>query len=72
MILEEVARRPTDCGRELFHVRGYRLHARGDDPLGPVRSRLGHLQQAGRADIENRPKERKGAFEADGFCSHRF
>jgi hypothetical protein len=57
-------------GRELLQVPGYRFHA--------VVTSLPTAPEAvwrtynGRADSENRVKELKHAFGADGFCSRRF
>jgi hypothetical protein len=70
VVREELTRRPAARGRELFHAPGYRFHA--------VVTTLALLPEAvwrtyhGRADTENRLKELKYAFGADGFCSQRF
>ena len=70
VVREELARRPTARGRELFYAPGYRFHAVVTTfALPPVD--VWHTYH-GRADTENRLKELKHAFGADGFCSHRF
>jgi len=70
VVREELARRPTARGRELFHAPGYRFHAVVTTLTGPPVD-VWHTYN-GRADTENRLKELKHAFGADGFCSHRF
>jgi hypothetical protein len=70
VVREELARRPTARGRELFYAPGYRFHAVVTTlAIPPVD--VWHTYK-GRADTENRLKELKHAFGADGFCSHRF
>ncbi len=70
VVREELARRPAARGRELFHTPGYRFHA--------VVTTLALAPEDvwrtynGRADTENRLKELKYSFGADGFCSRRF
>jgi Transposase DDE domain group 1 len=70
VVREELVQRPTARGRELFYAPGYRFHA--------VVTTIGLPPEAiwrtynGRADTENRLKELKHAFGADGFCSRRF
>jgi hypothetical protein len=70
VVREELARRPTARGRELFHAPGYRFHAvvttLATSPEDVWRT------YNGRADTENRLKELKYGFGADGFCSRRF
>lgn len=70
VVREELRQRPTARGRELFYAPGYRFHAvvttLADPPVD-----VWHTYN-GRADTENRLKELKHAFGADGFCSHRF
>ena len=69
-VREELRRRPAARGRELFYAPGYRFHA--------VVTTLAASPEAiwrtynGRADTENRLKELKHGFGADGFCSQRF
>ena len=70
VIREELARRPTARGRELFSAPGYRFHA-VVTTLAAAPVEVWHTYN-GRADTENRLKELKHAFGADGFCSHRF
>jgi len=70
VIREELARRPTARGRELFYAPGYRFHAVVTTLALPPEN-VWHTYN-GRADTENRLKELKHAFGADGFCSHRF
>jgi hypothetical protein len=70
VIREELARRPAARGRELFYVPGYRVHA-VVTTLTTAPDDVWHTYN-GRADTENRLKELKHAFGADGFCSHRF
>jgi len=70
VVREELARRPTARGRELFAAPGYRFHAVVTTcPAAPVEV---WYTYNGRADTENRLKELKHAFGADGFCSRRF
>jgi len=70
VVREELARRPTARGRELFYAPGYRFHAVVTTcTAAPVD--VWHTYN-GRADTENRLKELKHAFGADGFCSRRF
>jgi hypothetical protein len=70
VVREELARRPTARGRELFAAPGYRFHAVVTTcTAAPVD--VWHTYN-GRADTENRLKELKHAFGADGFCSRRF
>jgi hypothetical protein len=70
VVREELARRPTARGRELFYAPGYRFHAMVTTcTAAPVD--VWHTYN-GRADTENRLKELKHAFGADGFCSRRF
>jgi hypothetical protein len=70
VVREELARRPAARGRELFHAPGYRFHAVVTTlPLPP--EAVWHTYN-GRADTENRLKELKHSFGADGFCSRRF
>ncbi|HWT83545.1 MAG TPA: IS1380 family transposase [Candidatus Methylomirabilis sp.] len=70
VVREELRRRPAARGRELFYAPGYRFHA--------VVTTLAASPEAiwrtynGRADTENRLKELKHGFGADGFCSQRF
>jgi hypothetical protein len=70
VVREELTIRPAARGRELLQVPGYRFHA--------VVTSLPTAPEAvwrtynGRADSENRVKELKHAFGADGFCSRRF
>jgi len=70
VVREEPAVRSEARGRELFHAPGYRFRAvvttlslTPEDVWHPYGSR---------ADTENRPKELKRAFGADGFCSSLF
>lgn len=70
VVREELARRPAARGRELFHAPGYRFHA-VVTTLAAVPEAVWRLYH-GRADTENRLKELKHAFGADGFCSQRF
>lgn len=70
VVREELARRPTARGRELFDAPGYRFHA-VVTTLTNAPVDVWHTYN-GRADTENRLKELKHAFGADGFCSHRF
>jgi hypothetical protein len=70
VVREEMAVRPEARGRELFYAPGYRFHAVVTTlSLPPVE--VWHTYN-GRADTENRLKELKYAFGADGFCSQRF
>jgi hypothetical protein len=66
VIREELARRPTARGREFFSAPGYRFQAVVTTltaaPVDVWRT------YNGRADTENRLKELKHAFGADGFC----
>src|SRR3974377_2130107 len=70
VVREELRRRPAARGRGCFCARGYRFHA--------VVTTLAASPEAiwrtynGRADTENRLKELKHGFGADGFCSQRF
>ena len=70
VVREELRQRPAARGRELFHTPGYRFHAVVTTLAGPPEAvwRTYH----GRADTENRLKELKYSFGADGFCSRRF
>jgi hypothetical protein len=70
VVREELARRPAARGRELFSAPGYRFHAVVTTLSAPPETvwRTYH----GRADTENRLKELKYSFGADGFCSRRF
>jgi len=70
VVREEPAVRSEARGRELFHAPRYRFRAvvttlslTPEDVWHPYGSR---------ADTENRPKELKRAFGADGFCSSLF
>jgi Transposase DDE domain group 1 len=67
---EELARRPTARGQELFHAPGYRFHA-VVTTLTTAPEAVWHTYDGG-ADTENRLKELKHALVADGFCSQRF
>lgn len=70
VVREELRRRPTARGRELFYAPGYRFHAVVTTlPTAPEDV---WRTYNGRADTENRLKELKHAFGADGFCSQRF
>jgi len=70
VVREELVVRPAARGRTLLQVPGYRFHAvittLSDPPEAVWRT------YNGRADSENRIKELKHAFGADGFCSRRF
>ncbi len=70
VVREELARRPTARGRELFHAPGYRFHA-VVTTLTAAPEDVWRTYN-GRADTENRLKELKYSFGADGFCSRRF
>lgn len=70
VIREELAIRPAARGRELFPVPGYRFHAVVTTLTTPPEEVWRTAN--GRADSENRVKELKHAFGADGFCSRRF
>jgi hypothetical protein len=70
VVREELLRRPTARGRELFHAPGYRFHAVVTTLTCPPEEVWRTYN--GRADTENRLTELKGAFGADGFCSQRF
>lgn len=70
VVREELAVRAAARGRELFHCPGYRFHAVVTTLLGPPEAVWRTYN--GRADTENRLKELKHAFGADGFCSQRF
>jgi len=70
VVREELARRPTARGRELFHAPGYRFHA-AVTTLAASPEEVWRTYN-GRADTENRLKELKYRFGADGFCSRRF
>ena len=70
VVREELRQRPTARGRALFAAPGYRFHAVVTTlPLPPEAV---WRTYNGRADTENRLKELKYSFGADGFCSHRF
>lgn len=69
VVREEVAVRPEARGRVLLPVPGYRFHAVVTTlTLAPEEV---WRTYNGRADSENRIKELKHAFGADGFCSRR-
>ncbi len=70
VIREELARRPAARGRELFDAPGYRFHAVVTTLPAPPEAVWRTYN--GRADTENRLKELKYSFGADGFCSRRF
>ena len=70
VVREELARRPAARGRELFHAPGYRFHAVVTTLTAPPEDVWRTYN--GRADTENRLKELKHGFGADGFCSRRF
>ncbi len=70
VVREELARRPAARGRELFDAPGYRFHA-VVTTLASAPEEIWRTYN-GRADTENRLKELKHAFGADGFCSRRF
>lgn len=70
VVREEVAVRPAARGRTLLQVPGYRFHAVVTTLTLPPEEVWRTYN--GRADIENRIKELKHAFGADGFCSRRF
>jgi hypothetical protein len=70
VVREELIRRPTARGRELFHAPGYRVHAVVTTLTLPPEEVWRTYN--GRADTENRLKELKYSFGADGFCSRRF
>lgn len=70
VVREEVAVRPTARGRLLLPVPGYRFHAVVTTLTAPPEDVWRTYN--GRADSENRIKELKHAFGADGFCSQRF
>lgn len=70
VVREELAVRAEARGRELFYAPGYRFHA-VVTTLGLPPEDVWHTYN-GRADTENRLKELKYAFGADGFCSQRF
>jgi hypothetical protein len=70
VIREELAVHPDARGRELFACPGYRFHA-VVTTLSAAPEDVWYTYN-GRADTENRLKELKGAFGADGFCSRRF
>src|SRR5512136_171457 len=70
VVREELARRPAARGRELFHAPGYRFHAVVTTLTAPPEDVWRTYN--GRADTENRLKELKYGFGADGFCSRRF
>jgi len=70
VVREELARRPAARGRELFHAPGYRFHAVVTTLPAPPEDVWRTYN--GRADAENRLKELKHSFGADGFCSRRF
>lgn len=70
VVREEVAVRHDARGRELLQLPGYRFHAVVTTLTLPPEEVWRTYN--GRADIENRIKELKHAFGADGFCSRRF
>jgi len=70
VVREELAVRPAARGRELLPVPGYRFHAVVTTLTIPPEEVWRTYN--GRADSENRIKELKHAFGADGFCSRRF
>jgi len=70
VVREEVRQRPAARGRELFHAPGYRFHAVVTTLPTPPEDVWRRYN--GRADSENRLKELKHSFGADGFCSRRF
>ena len=70
VVREELARRPAARGRELFHTPGYRFHAVVTTLPAPPEDVWRTYN--GRADTENRLKELKYSFGADGFCSRQF
>jgi len=70
VVREELAHRPAARGRELFYAPGYRFHAVVTTLTLPPEEVWRTYN--GRADTENRLKELKYAFGADGFCSQRF
>jgi hypothetical protein len=70
VVREKLTRRPTARGRELFHAPGYRFHAVATTLPAPPAEVCRTYN--GRANTENRLKELKYAFGADGFCSQRF
>jgi hypothetical protein len=70
VVREELRRRPGARGRELFYAPGYRFHAVVTTLSLPAEAVWRTYN--GRADTENRLKELKHAFGADGFCSRRF
>lgn len=67
---EELAIRQAVKGRELFQSPGYRFHAVVTTLASPPEEVWRTYN--GRADSENRIKELKSAFGADGFCFRRF
>lgn len=70
VVREVLAVRPDARGRVLLQVPGYRFHAVVTTlTLAPEEV---WRTYNGRADSENRIKELKHAFGADGFCSQRF
>jgi hypothetical protein len=70
VVREELTRRPAARGRELFDAPGYRFHAVVTTLAAPPEEVWRTYN--GRADTENRLKELKHGFGADGFCSRRF
>lgn len=70
VVREELVRRPAARGRELFSAPGYRFHAVVTTLAAPPEAVWRTYN--GRADTENRLKELKHGFGADGFCSRRF
>lgn len=70
VVREVLAVRPEARGRALLQVPGYRFHAIVTTLTLP--SEEVWRTYNGRADSENRIKELKHAFGADGFCSRRF
>lgn len=69
VVREELAARPEARGRRLLAVPGYRFHAVVTTLTLPAEEAWRTYN--GRADSENRIKELKHAFGADGFCSQR-
>jgi hypothetical protein len=70
VVREALAVRPEARGRTLLPVPGYRFHA----VVTTLTLAADEVWRTytGRADRENRIKELKHAFGADGFCSRRF
>lgn len=70
VVRERLEERPDAAGRRLFDLPGYTFHAVVTDlPLEP--EEVWRFYN-GRADCENRIKELKGDFAADGFCLSSF